>query len=220
MSEGFQLFDIILFAMIAGFIVLRLRKVLGRRSGQQRRPADQLTRRRRAEQGKDNIIELPERVGAAADVDFEAESADEAESGDAAEDPLAAGLDRIETADASFDRVLSSLVLDHTADLASFFRECRRICRPDGFIVVSTMHPAMMLRGIMAHFSDPTTGRDILPQSYTHQVSDYVLAVQEAGLRFEQLSEHIVNDELAARSPRAAKYRGWPLLLLMRLRLA
>ena len=98
MSEGFQFFDIILFAMIAGFLVLRLRKVLGKRSGHERRPADQLTRRRRAEQGKDNIIELPERVGAAADTDFEAES------GDAAEDPLAAGLDRIETADASFDR--------------------------------------------------------------------------------------------------------------------
>ena len=122
-------------------------------------------------------------------------------------------------ADASFDRVLSCLVLDHIADLASFFHECRRICRPDGFIVVSTMHPAMMLRGIMAHFSDPTTGRDILPKSYPHQISDYVMAVQEAGLRFERLSEHIVDDELAATSPRAAKYHGWPLLLLMRLRL-
>lgn len=120
-------------------------------------------------------------------------------------------------ADVSFDRVLSCLVLDHIADLASFFRECRRICRPDGFIVVSTMHPAMMLRGIMAHFNDPATGRDVLPRSYPHQISDYVLAVQGAGLRFGRLSEHIVDDELAAVSPRAAKYRGWPLMLLMQL---
>ena len=120
-------------------------------------------------------------------------------------------------ADASFDRVLSCLVLDHIADLPAFFRECRRICRPDGFIVVSTMHPAMMLRGIMAHFSDPTTGRDILPKSYPHQIADYVLAVQEAGLKFDRLSEHIVDDELAATSPRAAKYHRWPLLLLIRL---
>jgi predicted lipid-binding transport protein (Tim44 family) len=33
----FQYFDIILFAMIAGFLVLRLRSVLGRRSGNERR---------------------------------------------------------------------------------------------------------------------------------------------------------------------------------------
>ena len=104
MSEGFQFFDIILFAMIAGFLVLRLRKVLGRRTGHERRPPDQLTRRQRAEQGKDNIIELPDRDGAAADTAFEAESGGEAESGDEAEDPLAAGLDQIETADSSFDR--------------------------------------------------------------------------------------------------------------------
>ncbi len=98
MSEGFQFFDIILFAMIAGFLVLRLRKVLGRRTGHERRPTDQLTRRQQAEQGKDNIIELPDRAGAAADAAFEAESGDEAE------DPLAAGLNRIEAAEPSFDR--------------------------------------------------------------------------------------------------------------------
>jgi hypothetical protein len=33
MSDGFQYFDIIIFAMIAAFLVLRLRSVLGRRTG-------------------------------------------------------------------------------------------------------------------------------------------------------------------------------------------
>lgn len=109
MSEGFQFFDIILFAMIAGFLVLRLRNVLGRRTGHQR-PPDQLTRRQRDEQGKDNIIELPDRAGAPSDADFEPEPGDEAQPGDEtqpgdeAEDPLAAGLDRIEAAEPSFDR--------------------------------------------------------------------------------------------------------------------
>ena len=41
MSEGFQVFDIILFAMIAGFLVFRLRNVLGRRTGHERPPPDQ-----------------------------------------------------------------------------------------------------------------------------------------------------------------------------------
>ena len=35
MSEGFQFIDIIFFAMIAAFLVLRLRGVLGRRDGHQ-----------------------------------------------------------------------------------------------------------------------------------------------------------------------------------------
>jgi len=33
MNSGFEYIDIILLAMIAGFIILRLRRVLGRRTG-------------------------------------------------------------------------------------------------------------------------------------------------------------------------------------------
>ncbi len=40
MENGFQLFDIILFAAIAGFLLLRLRSVLGRRTGNERRRPD------------------------------------------------------------------------------------------------------------------------------------------------------------------------------------
>lgn len=49
MNSGFQLFDIILFAMIAAFLVLRLRSVLGRRTGNERprRPASSDARMRR-----------------------------------------------------------------------------------------------------------------------------------------------------------------------------
>ena len=43
------------------------------------------------------------------------------------------------------------------------------------------------------------------------------MAATRAGLRFDHLSEHAVDSELLAASPRAAKYAGWPLLLLMRL---
>lgn len=40
MSEGFQFLDIVVLAMIAGFIALRLGSVLGRRTGDERRPND------------------------------------------------------------------------------------------------------------------------------------------------------------------------------------
>lgn len=40
MSEGFQFLDIVVLAMIAGFVALRLGSVLGRRTGDERRPND------------------------------------------------------------------------------------------------------------------------------------------------------------------------------------
>lgn len=45
MGEGFQFIDIIFLAMLAAFIALRLRSVLGRRTGNERRP-DEKTQRR------------------------------------------------------------------------------------------------------------------------------------------------------------------------------
>jgi len=120
--------------------------------------------------------------------------------------------------DRSFDLALCCLVGDHIADLASLFRELARICRPDGAIIFSVMHPAMMLRGLQARFTDPATGRETRPQSYPHQVADYVMAATRAGLHLAHISEHAVDEALAQRCPRAAKYLGWPMLLLMQLR--
>jgi malonyl-CoA O-methyltransferase len=122
-------------------------------------------------------------------------------------------------ADAAFDRVLCSLVLEHIADLDLLFAEMRRICRPDGFVVVSAMHPAMMLRGIQARFTHPETGRDTRPQSHANTIADYLMAAVRAGLRLEHIGEHAVDETLAAASPRAKKYLGWPMLLVLRLRL-
>lgn len=117
----------------------------------------------------------------------------------------------------SFDRVLCCLVVDHIADLNAFFGELHRLCRPGGFVLASTMHPAMLLRGVQARFIDPVSERRIYPQSYPHQTSDYIMSAVRAGLTLDHLSEHSVDADLAARSARAGKYLGWPLLLLMRL---
>ena len=54
--------------------------------------------------------------------------------------------------DATFDRVVCGLVIDHISDLDGLFREMHRVCRSAGFVVISVMHPAMMLRGVQARF--------------------------------------------------------------------
>ena len=118
----------------------------------------------------------------------------------------------------NFDRVLCALVVDHIEDLDKLFNEMRRVCRPNGNVVVSGMHPAMMLRGVQARFRLPETDREIRPASYPHGMSDYVMAAARAGFAFDHFSEHIVDEKLADRLERARKYRGWPMLFLMRLR--
>jgi malonyl-CoA O-methyltransferase len=118
---------------------------------------------------------------------------------------------------ASFDRVLCCLVLDHIAELRALFAELERVCRRDGLVVASVMHPAMMLKGVQARFQDPETGQEIYPQSVANQISDYVMAALQAGLRLTDMSEHAVDEELAGRLPRARKYLGWPMLLLLTL---
>lgn len=118
----------------------------------------------------------------------------------------------------AFDGLVCGLVLDHIENLSSLLGELRRICRPGGFAVISNVHPAMLLCGVEAHFTDPRTGREIRPRSVPNSISDYVMASLAAGWTLQHLSEHAVNQDLSERMPRAAKYLGWPLLLMMRLR--
>jgi ubiquinone/menaquinone biosynthesis C-methylase UbiE len=118
---------------------------------------------------------------------------------------------------AAFDRVFCCLVLDHIAPLDSFFAELRRLCRPLGCVIISVMHPAMSLRGVQARFIDPATGRRVSPAGHAHQMSDYLMAAVRAGLKLEHVSEHAADAALTTRSPRAVRYAGWPMLLLMKL---
>jgi ubiquinone/menaquinone biosynthesis C-methylase UbiE len=127
---------------------------------------------------------------------------------------------RLPYADASFDRVLSALVLEHVADVTGFLRELGRVTRPDGRIVVTAMHPAMFLRGVSARFRDEETGEFLRPRSYVMQLSDYVRGALDADLRIVSLVERAPDDALAARVPRAAKYIGWPMLFVMILKRA
>jgi malonyl-CoA O-methyltransferase len=120
--------------------------------------------------------------------------------------------------DASFDRVICCLVLDHIADLDSFFRELKRICKSDGFVAISGMHPAMTLKGVQARFTDPSSGNKVLLASEEHCFSDYIMAIARAEFKIEHFSEHCPDATLFALCERAKKYEGWPMLMLMKLR--
>jgi predicted lipid-binding transport protein (Tim44 family) len=69
--QGFQFFDVILLALLAGFIAFRLYTVLGRRTGHERSPDDQLRLpdgarpNSKVPAAKDNVVSLPERAAQA-----------------------------------------------------------------------------------------------------------------------------------------------------------
>ena len=93
MGGGFGLFDIILFAMLAAFLVYRLRSVLGKRTGHEHRRSDTFAAPENAsETGNDNVISLPDRAP------------EEAATADIPEDsPLSGGITQIKIADPSFE---------------------------------------------------------------------------------------------------------------------
>lgn len=121
-------------------------------------------------------------------------------------------------APASFDIALCALVLDHVHDLPSFFSHARRVCVPNTPLLITVMHPAMMLKGVQARFHDAATGEEVRPQSAPNQISHYVMSAQAAGWTIDHMQEHLCDDALAASHPRAAKYLNWPMLLTLRLR--
>ena len=94
MSEGFAYIDILFFAMVAAFIALRLRSVLGRRTGHERRRSGGFGPVR-PNGAADNVVTLPERSTSQAEVD--AELAGPADKG------VKAGLAQIRLADQRFD---------------------------------------------------------------------------------------------------------------------
>jgi predicted lipid-binding transport protein (Tim44 family) len=95
MGEGLFLIDIIIFGMIAAFLVFRLRNVLGRRTGHQGerhnpyadKPAGPSSE---TPADKGNVVQLPDRKGLAPTVDVVSEEA-------------AGGLTQIKIADPTFD---------------------------------------------------------------------------------------------------------------------
>jgi malonyl-CoA O-methyltransferase len=118
----------------------------------------------------------------------------------------------------SCDRVVCGLVLEHLRDVPEFFREMRRIGSDDGAAIVSVMHPAMWLAGVQARFTEPASGNKVLVASERHTISEYVMAALGADWRIDHISEHAVDESLARQMPKAARYLGWPMLLMMRLR--
>jgi predicted lipid-binding transport protein (Tim44 family) len=93
MGDGFAFFDIIIFAMLAGYLVFQLRRVLGRRTGnEERRRSNPFKREPEDAAENDNVVALPDRGVQESPADQNADF-----------DPDMNGLTRLKHTDPSFD---------------------------------------------------------------------------------------------------------------------
>jgi predicted lipid-binding transport protein (Tim44 family) len=122
--HNFQFFDVILLALLTGFIAFRLYTVLGRRTGHERSPDDQLRLPDGARPNptappvKDNVVTLPERPGPA--------------GAGATANPAQRGLLDIKLSDRSFDtdRFLGGARAAYEMIVTAFARGEREALRP------------------------------------------------------------------------------------------
>jgi predicted lipid-binding transport protein (Tim44 family) len=93
---------IIILAMVAVFLVARLYKVLGRRTGHERRP-DPFPGTANDDQRRDSVLPMPDRTRPPRGEDSTAAAMGSIPPADAAAGPLQAGIARIRSADPQFD---------------------------------------------------------------------------------------------------------------------
>ena len=94
MSDGFAYIDIIIFAMVAAFLVLRLRNALGRKTGNERRRTTRVTDP--GANSQDNVVRLPDQAKAPVEDDDPAIA-------DVSDVSVKEGLTNIRMADPTFD---------------------------------------------------------------------------------------------------------------------
>ncbi len=118
----------------------------------------------------------------------------------------------------SFDAVLCALIGEHLSDLRKVYSETLAVLKAGGRFVFSVYHPELALAGKEANFE-----RDNIEYrfgAYRHTVDDYVNLLAEAGFKTISKYEFVGDEELVAEIPKAAKYLGFPVLLILEARKA
>ena len=119
--------------------------------------------------------------------------------------------DRLPFANETFALIVMGLVAEHVADLATVMREVRRVARPGGRCILSTLHPDRTAEGQRARFIDPETGVRRPIATIHRELDDLRGIAEQAGWRLVEESTLIVPESIVESYPRAAKYVALPL---------
>jgi ubiquinone/menaquinone biosynthesis C-methylase UbiE len=125
-------------------------------------------------------------------------------------------LQRLPLDDDCADLVVCALALTHLADLSAGVDELARVVRPGGRVIISDLHPLLVLLHGQALFAHGP-GRLAFVRNHTHLVSDYLAAFAKAGLTVRGCVEPLFNgllppggyEEAVSEAAKAA-WRGMP----------
>ena len=109
-----------------------------------------------------------------------------------------ADLTSIPLPDEAVDLAVCSMALTHCAELVPAIRELGRVVRPGGTVVISDVHPFLVMLGAHADYPLSQTETGFI-RNHVHLASAYVAAFREAGLNVVQCIEPLYgNQEIAA----------------------
>ena len=112
----------------------------------------------------------------------------------------------------AFDAIVTSLVLEHIAELDPFFRRVADLLSAGGEFFLSEIHPDRISNGSQANFTDPKTGANTRLISHAHRASSIADAGRGSGLSLIFQKDVLGTADLAARNPVWGKYLDKPMV--------
>ena len=105
--------------------------------------------------------------------------------------------------DGSYDLIVCCLVLEHIENLSHIFAEAARTLRPDGKFLINELHPFKQYNGTKARFERACQTIEV--DAFVHQISDFIHASEESGLKLEKFNEYWLELD-AGKPPRLASF--------------
>jgi ubiquinone/menaquinone biosynthesis C-methylase UbiE len=91
-------------------------------------------------------------------------------------------------AEAGYDLITFSLVLEHIEKLEHIFAEVAKVLKPGGLVYIGELHPSKQYSGSKARF-ETTEGTQIV-HCFNHNVSDFIEAAKQNELLLADLNEY------------------------------
>lgn len=111
-----------------------------------------------------------------------------------------------------FNAAVTSLVIEHLADLPLFFERMAGYLEPGSRFYLSEIHPARMQAGSGARFVDPNTGAETRLASFAHETVEVTKAAGSAGFALVSETDFVGDAAFCSLNSSWVKYLHVPMV--------